>query len=182
MFLSDQDIRLGIEWGDITISDFDQKRLQQASYDIRLAHRFLVIDGHKSPIIDPVKKVLPTYQEVILTEDESFTLHPGTTVLGMSMEKFGSEKYLIQLSGKSSLARLGLIVHNTAWLINPGHYLNITFELANMNSVPIVLRPGMEIAQLLFATMSSPPERDYRQTGRYGEGESNLTSYVHKED
>lgn len=97
------------------------------------------------------------------------------------MEKFGSEKYLIQLSGKSSLARLGLIVHNTAGLINPGHYLNITFELANMNSVPIVLRPGMEIAQLLFATMSSPPERDYRQTGRYGEGEENLKSYVHKD-
>ena len=129
----------------------------------------------------PVKKILPSYQEVIVANGESFTLHPGTTVLGMSMEKFGSEKYLIQLSGKSSLARLGLIVHNTAGLINPGHYLNITFELANMNSVPIVLRPGMEIAQLLFAMMSSPPERDYRKTGRYGEGESNLTSYIHKD-
>lgn len=181
MFLSDVHIRKAVTHGDIAISDFSLSRLQQASYDIRLANKFLVIDGHKSPIIDPVKKILPSYQEVILDEWDSFTLHPGTTVLGMSMEKFGSEKYLIQLSGKSSLARLGLIVHNTAGLINPGHYLNITFELANMNSVPIVLRPGMEIAQLLFATISSAPERDYRQIGRYGEGESNLTSYVHKE-
>lgn len=181
MFLSDNDIHAGIKSGDITITDFDQKRLQQASYDIRLGAKFLVIDGYKSSIIDPAKKILPSYQEVVIEENEAFTLHPGTTVLGMSMEKFGSEKYLIQLSGKSSLARLGLIVHNTAWLINPGHYLNITFELANMNSVPIVLRPWMEIAQLLFATMSSIPERWYRETGRYGEGEDNLTSYIHKE-
>ena len=102
-------------------------------------------------------------------------------MLGTSIEKFGSEKYLIQLSGKSSLARLGLIVHNTAGLINPGHYLNITFELANMNSIPIILRPGMEIAQILFSEMSSPPEKDYRKVGRYGEGEANMTSYIHKE-
>jgi len=180
MFLSDTDIKTAIATGDITISEFSPTRLQQASYDIRLANRFLVIDAHKSSVIDPVNKILPSYQEVILADDEAFTLHPGTTVLGMSREKFGSEKYLIQLSGKSSLARLGLIVHNTAGLINPGHYLNITFELANMNSVPIILRPGMEIAQLLFAMMSCLPERSYRETGRYGEGESNLTSYIEK--
>ncbi len=88
MFLSDKDIRSSLEAGDILITDFDPKRLQQASYDIRLANRFLVIDDYKSPIIDPVKKILPNYQEVILAEDEAFTLHPGTTVLGMSMEKF----------------------------------------------------------------------------------------------
>lgn len=180
MFLSDTAILAGIDAGDIMISDFSQERLQPASYDIRLSHRFLVIRGHESPIIDPVKKILPVYDEVILEEDGSFTLHPGTTILGMSMEKFGSEKYLIQLSGKSSLARLGLIVHNTAGLINPGHYLNITFELANMNSVPIVLRPGMEIAQLLFAEMTGSPSRGYRETGRYHDGEDNFTSYLQK--
>lgn len=180
MFLSDIDIRQAVEIGDIEITDFSQERLSQASYDIRLGNRFLIINSHESPIIDPVKRILPTYREVILQDDESLTLHPGTTILGMSKERFGSNKYLIQLSGKSSLARLGLIVHNTAGLINPGHYLNITFELANMNSVPIVLRPNMEIAQLLFAEMTNLPSRDYTETGRYGHGESNLTSYIHK--
>lgn len=180
MFLSDRDIHAAVHSGDITITPFSSSRLQQASYDICLGNRFLVIEGHTSTVIDPVKKILPTYQEVVLVDNGAFTLHPGTTVLGMSREKFGSEKYLIQLSGKSSLARLGLIVHNTAGLINPGHYLNITFELANMNSVPIVLRPGMEIAQLLFATMTGSPDRSYRETGRYGEGEENLTSYIDK--
>lgn len=180
MFLSDFDIQNAVENGEIEITDFSTDRLQQASYDIRLGNKFLIINSHESPIIDPVKKILPTYREVVLGDDESLTLHPGTTVLGMSTERFGSNKYLIQLSGKSSLARLGLIVHNTAGLINPGHYLNITFELANMNSVPIVLRPNMEIAQLLFAEMKTLPTQDYSQTGRYGHGESNLTSYVDK--
>jgi dCTP deaminase len=180
MYLSDRDIRTAIENSDISITDFSPERLQQASYDIRLSHKFLVIRGYQSSVIDPVKKILPTYEEVVVDDGHSFTLHPGTTVLGMSMEKFGSEKYLIQLSGKSSLARLGLIVHNTAGLINPGHYLNITFELANMNSVPIVLTPGMEIAQLLFAEISSAPERHYQETGRYKDGVDNFTSYIDK--
>jgi len=85
------------------------------------------------------------------------------SLLGLSKDYFGSRKYLIQLSGKSSLARIGLIVHNTAGLINPGHYLNIAFELCNLNSVPIILRPGMEIAQLIFAEISSPPEHSYEK-------------------
>ncbi len=178
MYLSDHDIRIAIEAGTISISDFDVSRLQPASYDIRLGNKFLIVKDHSITNIDPVNHILPEYEELIVTPEQWLTLRPGVTVLGTSIEKFWSEKYLIQLSGKSSLARIGLIVHNTAGLINPGHYLNITFELANMNSVPIILRPGMDIAQLLFAEMSSPPEQDYRKVGRYGEWEENMISYI----
>lgn len=181
MYLSDRDIKAWIQSWDITISDFDIARLQPASYDIRLGSKFLIVKPFSIANIDPTRKILPEYEEITVDEETGFILRPGVTVLGTSVEKFGSEKYLIHLSGKSSLARLGLIVHNTAGLINPGHYLNITFELANMNQIPIVLRPGMEIAQLLFSELSSTPLRDYRQTGRYGEWEENLTSYVHKD-
>ena len=180
MYLSDQDIKKAMNAWDITISDFSEKRLQPASYDIRLGEKFLIVRDYSVANIDPVNKILPEYEEILVTEKDGFVLRPGVTVLGTSIEKFGSEKYLIQLSGKSSLARLGLIVHNTAGLINPGHYLNITFELANMNSIPIILRPGMEIAQLLFALMTSPPEQDYRKVGRYGEWKENMTGYIHK--
>jgi dCTP deaminase len=83
------------------------------------------------------------------------------------MDYFGSDKYLVHLSGKSSLARLGLIIHNTAGIINPGHFLNITFELCNLNRLPIILRPGMRIGQILFSELSSAPEKDYKSTGRY---------------
>ncbi len=180
MFLSDTDILTSIKNHDIKISEFSEKRLQQASYDIRFGNKFLVIEDHLTPVIDPINGILPKYKEITLWEGETFTLHPGTTVLGTSRETFGSEKYLIQLSGKSSLARLGLIVHNTAGVINPWHYLNITFELANMNRMPIVLHPNMEIAQLLFSALSSPPSKSYTETGRYSNGEANLIGYTEK--
>jgi len=181
MYLSDKDIRTSTQNWDITISDFDDSRLQPASYDIRLGDKFLIVKDYSVANIDPVNQILPEYEEIVVNREEGFILRPGVTVLGTSIEKFGSEKYLIQLSWKSSLARLWLIVHNTAWLINPGHYLNITFELANMNSIPIILRPGMEIAQILFSEMTSPPEQDYRKIGRYGEWEANMVSYIHKD-
>ncbi|OIP54290.1 dCTP deaminase [Candidatus Gracilibacteria bacterium CG2_30_37_12] len=179
MFLSDIDIKKAIVDQSITLSDFDPKRLGPASYDILLGNKFLVIKSHSTSFIDPVNKILPEYDEIILKDNESFTLHPGVSILGISHDYFGSDKYLIQLSGKSSLARIGLIVHNTAGLINPGHYLNIVFELCNLNSVPIILRPKMEIAQLIFAEMSSVPEVDYKETGRYHG--KNWTSYTTKE-
>ena len=181
MYLSDHDIRIAMKTGAISFTDFDDCRLQPASYDIRLGNKFLIVKDYSVVNIDPVNHILPEYEELIVTPEKWLILRPGVTVLGTSIEKFGSEKYLIQLSGKSSLARIGLIVHNTAGLINPWHYLNITFELANMNSVPIILRPGMDIAQLLFAEMSSAPDQDYKKIGRYGEGEDNMVGYVQKD-
>lgn len=179
MYLSDRDIRQAVIDGIITLSDFDEARLNPASYDILLGNSFLTVKEHTTPYIDPARKILPKYDETIVADGEEFILHPGTTVLGVSHDFFGSDKYLIQLSGKSSLARIGLIVHNTAGLINPGHHLNIVFELCNLNSVPIVLRPKMPIAQLLFSPVTSEPEQSYKQVGRYSE--KNWASYVPKE-
>ncbi len=178
MFLSDNDIKKAIENEDITISDFDTKRLQPTSYDILLWNKFLIFDSHKIPFIDPSKKILPEYREITIKDNETFVLHPQVSILGVSNDFFWSDKYLIQLSWKSSLARLWLIVHNTAWVINPGHYLNIAFELCNLNNVPIVLRPKMEIAQLLFSKISSTPNKNYKKTGRYSK--ENWTSYKPK--
>lgn len=98
------------------------------------------------------------------------------SILGYSKERFGSDEYLIEVNGKSSLARIGLIVHNSASIVNPGHYLNIALELCNLNNVPIILRPGMQIAQLTFSTLSSHTKRDYKQTGRYSA--DNIKGYM----
>ncbi len=178
MFLADIDIKKAIEQGEITISDFDLSRLQPASYDILLWNKFLIFNRHQIPYIDPVKKELPEYKEIIVNDDDSFVLHPWVSILWISHDYFGSDKYLIQLSWKSSLARIWLIVHNTAGLINPGHYLNIAFELCNLNSTPIILRPKMEIAQLLFSSISSIPKQNYKKTGRYSQ--ENWSSYKDK--
>lgn len=167
MFLSDADIRQAVEDGTITLKDFDPKRLQQVSYDILLGNRFIVTEPHETDFIDPSKKVFPKTKEINVENGGKFILHPGVMVLGTTIDYVGSKNYLIQISGKSSLARIGLIVHNTAGIINPGHFLNITLELCNLNAVPIILRPGMEIAQLTFSKMTQPVSRDYQKTGRF---------------
>lgn len=167
MYLSDIDIKKAVREGDIVLSDFDEKRLQPASYDILLGSKFLLTEAHTADAIDPVKKKFAKTREVILKKGETFTLHPGVSILGISVDYFGSHKYLIQLHGKSSLARIGLMVHNTAGLINPGHFLCVTFELCNLNSIPIILTPGMPIAQLTFSKLLTEPRAGYKKVNTY---------------
>ena len=177
MVLSDKDIKHAVKKWEITISDFENKRLQPTSYDILLWNEFLIFDSYEVPYIDPVKKIFPKHKKVILKDDETFILHPNISILWLSLDHFWSDKYLIQLSWKSSLARIWLIVHNTAWVINIWHYLNVTFELCNLNCVPIVLTPKMEIAQLLFHRVSSDTDNNYKQTGRFWEWCDNFKCY-----
>lgn len=167
MYLSDIDIKKAVKAGEIIIKDFDESRLQPASYDILLGNKFIINDENVTHFVDPSRKIYAKTREVKVGDGEEFVLHPGVSVLGHSKDYFGSEKYLIQLSGKSSLARIGLMVHNTAGLINPGHFLQITLELCNLNNVPIILRPGMEIAQIVFSELSTPPSQSYSEVGRF---------------
>lgn len=176
MFLVDKDIKAEIAAGAITLEPFTEDQLQPATYDIRLGNTFIVNDAHSTQAIDPVRGIFPKTQTIEVADGEEFVLHPGVSILGYSKERFGSDKYLIEVNGKSSLARIGLIVHNSASIVNPGHILNIALELCNLNNVPIVLRPGMAIAQLTFSTLSSHSERDYKQTGRYND--DNFKSYI----
>lgn len=167
MYLSDSDIKKAVKAGHIVIEPFEEARLQPASYDLLLGNKFLMYDHQSLMAIDPANKIFPKTRELIIPDDGTFVLHPGVSILGTSVDYFGSEKYLVQLSGKSSLARIGLIVHNTAGLINPGHFLNITFELCNLNTIPIILRPKMRIGQITFSELSNSPIKDYKTTGRY---------------
>lgn len=162
MFLSDVDIIKGIENKSIVIEPFDEARLQLASYDVTLGNEFEVTNRYSTVAIDPVNKQYPDTRKVVVEDGEEFILHPGETVLGKQREFVGVDtKHLMLLSGKSSLARAGLVVHNTAMLFNPGHRFYPTFELLNTNCVPIILRPGMEVAQLLFARLTSPSSKKY---------------------
>lgn len=176
MFLSDVDIIKAVKAKEIVLTPFDKKRLQPASYDILLGNTFIVNDAHSSTYIDPVKKVFPKTHEVKVSDDDVFVLHPGVSILGYSKDYFGSDSHLIEVNGKSSLARIGLLVHNSAALINPGHFLHVALELCNLNNVPIVLHPNMAIAQLTFSRLSSPPRQSYQQVGRYSK--NNVAGYI----
>ena len=168
MFLSDVDIQRALESGEIIIEPFRREQLSVASYDVTLDNEFEVIDRHTTTAIDPARNGYPNTRKLIVPDGEPFMLHPGENVLAKQREYIGAnERHLILLSGKSSLARAGLVVHNTAMLFNPGHYFHPTFELVNTNNVPIILRPGMQIAQLLFAELKTPVSKSYESVGRY---------------
>ncbi len=173
MFLSDVDIRKAVASGAVIIEPFDERKLQLASYDVTLGNEFQIFDRHQLDASDPANKVFPQTRTVFIEDGESFVLHPGENVLGKQKEFIGVDlEHLILLSGKSSLARIGLVVHNTAMLFNPGHKFYPTFELVNNSNIPIILRPGMEIAQLIFGKLSSPASKSYEDIGRYDSANS----------
>ena len=173
MFLSDTDIKKALKEQKITIEPFREDQLQVASYDVTLGNEFEVTDRHQIQSADPANKIYPETRKFEIDNDDYVVLHPGENMLGKQREFIGVDnEHLILLSGKSSLARIGLVVHNTAMLFNPGHHFYPTFELVNNSNVPIILRPGMEIAQLLFAKLVSPTSQDYKKIGRYDKANS----------
>lgn len=161
MFLSDIDIEVAIRSGEVKLEPFNKKQLQPASYDIRLGNEFLVIKPHSAVSIDPSKGVYPEAETVELQDGDAFVLQPGMSAIGYSKEYFGSESHLIEVSSKSSLTRIGLLVHNSSGIVNPGHFLNVALVFTNLNSMPIILRPDMPIAQLTFAPLSSRTKKNY---------------------
>lgn len=174
MFLSDIDIKKGVESGVLTIEPFNVNQLQLASYDVTLGNEFEVVDRHAIVASDPSRKIYPATRKLMIPDDGEFVLHPGENVLGKQREFIGVDnEHLILLSGKSSLARIGLVVHNTAMLFNPGHHFFPTFELVNSSNIPIILRPGMQVAQILFARLTSKTSTSYDKIGRYDGANSN---------
>jgi len=163
MRLSDRDIKAALDNEQITLSPYDPARLQPASYDILLGFEFLTFDTHEFEILDPKKDLSSfTRKTVLKDENDYFVLHPGEFALGVSFDRIGvDDSHTCELMGKSSLARLGLIIHTTAGFIDPGNTLNVTLELYNTNRAPIKLYPLMKIGQVVFDTLSSPCERSY---------------------
>lgn len=163
MYLSDIDIKNALEAGDILIKDFDPARLQPASYDVLLGYEFMVFDSHKATVIDPRESTAEYMTKVTLKKDtDFFVLHPGDFALAVTHDYFGvGPKYCCHIMGKSSLARLGLIIHTTAGFVDPGNELNATLELFNTNSMPVKLYPKMKIAQIAFCSLKTPSEKPY---------------------
>lgn len=162
MFLSDRDIKKSLKKGEVIIKDFDPARLQPASYDILLGNNFLLFDRHTMGVIDPKETQDQYMRKIVVPDGEAFILHPHEFVLAVTRDYFGVNANLCcHIMGKSSLARLGLIIHTTAGFVDPGNQLNATLELFNTNSLPVKLFPGMKIAQIAFCRLESPAQRPY---------------------
>jgi dCTP deaminase len=171
MILSDRDIKKAIKNGRILIEPYHPRYIQPASLDVHLGNRFLLFKRATHYVID-VKKPVDNYMtEHTIRANTPFILHPGEFALGMIYEKTGVGKDLVaRLEGKSSLGRLGIIIHATAGFIHPGNCLNLTLELHNVGVLPVMLYYKMPIAQLSFEELTSPPETLYgakKGTGTY---------------
>jgi dCTP deaminase len=166
VILSDRDIRAQIEAGRIVIEPFTPEAVQPSSVDLHLDSRFRVFRNSRYPYID-VRVEQPELTELLeISGDDPFILHPGEFVLGVVRERIAlPDDIVATLDGKSSLGRLGLVVHQTAGVIDAGFDGHITLELANMANLPITVYPGMRIAQLSFMTLTTPADRPYGSGG-----------------
>jgi dCTP deaminase len=162
VILSDRDISEAIDAGRIGIDPYDSADLQPASVDLHVDRYFRIFNNHRYAFID-VKKDMDELTELVdVKPDEPFILHPGEFVLGSTAEFISLANDLVaRLEGKSSLGRLGLLIHSTAGFVDSGWEGHLTLELSNVANLPITIYPGMKIGQISFFQLSSPAENPY---------------------
>ena len=183
--LSDRDIAAALAGGRVRVEPYDQEDLQPSSIDLHLDRSFRVFRNNRYPFID-VRTPQPDLTELLnVADDEPFVLHPGEFVLGQTLEWVELPDDLVaRLEGKSSLGRLGLLIHSTAGYVDPGWKGKLTLELSNVAKLPIALYFGMKIGQISFFAMSSPVDRPYGSKGlgsKY-QGQSEPTASAFFED
>ena len=162
MVLSDRTIARLLGEGRIEIDPYDPSLLQPSSVDVRVDRYFRVFHNARYPFIDVKQPQDALTEEVEVDGDEPFILHPGEFVLGSTLERVRLPDDLVaRLEGKSSLGRLGLLIHSTAGFIDPGFDGHVTLELSNVANLPIALYYGMKIGQISFFKMSSAVDRPY---------------------
>jgi dCTP deaminase len=160
--LSDGSIRRLVEEGRLRIDPWDAGMVQPASVDLKLGPSFRVFHNHRIQTIDLAAPPKDLTEHVEVSDDDTFVIHPNEFVLGRTVEWVElPDDIVARIEGKSSLGRLGLIVHATAGFVDPGFKGTLTLEITNFNSVPIVLRPGLPIAQLSLMSLDVAAERPY---------------------
>jgi dCTP deaminase len=194
MRLSDKDIETSLERGEIIISPVpDSSMISGVSVDIRLGNEFRVFQDHTAPYIDlsgpkaEMQKAMDSVMsdEIVIADGEAFFLHPGELALAVTYEAVTLPDNIVGwLDGRSSLARLGLMVHVTAHRIDPGWSGQIVLEFYNSGKLPLALRPKMKIAALNFETMSSSALRPYnkREDAKYKNQTGAVASRISQDD
>jgi dCTP deaminase len=166
MVLSDRTIKEEIAAGRLVFDPYDESLVQPSSVDMRVDRSFRVFNNSRYPYID-VRAPMENLTELVSVEDEEpFVLHPGEFVLGQTLERVKLPNDVVgRLEGKSSLGRLGLLIHSTAGFVDAGFEGNLTLELSNVANLPITIYHGMPIGQISFMRMDSPVETPYGSTG-----------------
>ena len=185
MVLSDRDIKKAIKEKRIEITPLPDFNVQlgSCSIDLRLGDTFRVFEHSRHPYIDPYKKSISdeVTREIKIKDKEPFIIQPGDFVLATTIEYIEVPDDLTgRLEGRSSIGRLGVVIHSTAANIECGFRGHITLELANMGKMPVALYSEMRICSISFEELSSPAEVPYykkrgaKYVGQKGPGESKL--------
>jgi dCTP deaminase len=166
MVLSDRTIRRQLSEGRIEVEPYDESLLQPSSLDVRVDRFFRVFRNSRYPFIDVKEEMEDLTELVEIGEAEPFILHPGEFVLGSTLERIKLPDDLVaRLEGKSSLGRLGLLIHSTAGFIDPGWDGHVTLELSNVANLPITIYYAMKIGQLSFVQLTEAAETPYGANG-----------------
>lgn len=177
MILSDRDIIKRVKEGGLVIEPFKEEYVQPSTVDLELDSKLRVFNNFELGVIDLRQKEDPS-REVEISE-KGFIIHPNEFLLGSTVERFKIPLDLAgKIEGRSSLGRLGLIIHATAGYIDPGFCGDITFEISNISRTPIKIYAGMRIAQICFLKMSGPVGRPYgsKELGSKYQGQKGPTS------
>jgi dCTP deaminase len=166
MVLSDVSIRECLKEGRIVIEPLEDGSVQPSSVDLHVDRYFRLFRNHTMRVID-VKEDLEDLTELVdITDGDALILHPGEFVLGSTRERVKLPDDLVaRLEGKSSLGRLGLLIHSTAGFVDAGWDGHLTLELSNVANLPITVYPGMKIGQISFLQMTTPAEKPYGSEG-----------------
>lgn len=176
MILSDRSIKEKIKTGEIYINPFSNDNIQPASYDLHLDKGILVFDTKNNKIIDVKQPAEDLMIKVEIDDKRGYTLKPGQFILTNVVEVTGvNSRHVARLEGKSSLARMGLIIHATAGFLDPGNKLRLTLEIANLSPLPIRIYAGMKIAQLAFEELDKDCERPYGSKGLNSKYKGDMT-------
>ncbi|MGI9275581.1 MAG: dCTP deaminase [Endozoicomonas sp.] len=190
MRLCDRDIENCLDSGNIVIEPRPgTDQISGVSVDLSLGNSFRVFNDHAAPFVDisgpreEIDRVLNSImsKEITLDDGEAFFLHPGELALAVTRESITLPADIVGwLDGRSSLARLGLMVHVTAHRIDPGWSGQIVLEFFNGGKLPLALRPGMGIGAINFETMSGPAARPYnkRHNAKYRDQNSAVASRI----
>ena len=166
MILSDRSIREELEAGRIVIEPLGEGCIQPSSVDLHVDRYFRVFRNHTMGYIDVKQNQEDLTELVEIGDDDGFILHPGEFVLGSTKERVSLPDDLVaRLEGKSSLGRLGLLIHSTAGFVDAGWDGHLTLELSNVANLPITLYPGMKIVQISFLRMSTAADAPYGSKG-----------------
>lgn len=175
MILSDRDIKKAIAdgrvrmegpdaSGDIVPVALERMHIHASSMDLHLGSTFKLYEHSRFAVLDPMKPetFAGNMRTITVPDNEPFMVQPGEFVLGVTRERITvPDDLVVRVEGRSSLGRLGIIVHSTAGFVDPGFSGTITLEISNLNRLPVALYPGMRVCQLAFEQMSSPAETPY---------------------